>query len=199
VSSGGLGRDITALLRAASLPGSELVLPLPVYERVVAAGRVVGRLLGRVGPRVHTDFGEVLRGHASLSDGDARAAFGHTLSTIVGPRRQRLDASDRLYLAPAISFLTGWGERDPIISVEHTLAIHRQCRAAGSSCFRTPPTSRTSAIRCALAAWSRSSWRRPRQRRSMRAAGGSCCVASPTLRVRRRGALSDVRRAERRP
>jgi pimeloyl-ACP methyl ester carboxylesterase len=34
VSSGGLGRDITALLRAASLPGSELVLPRLVNERV---------------------------------------------------------------------------------------------------------------------------------------------------------------------
>ena len=41
------------------------------------------RLLGRVGLRVHTDVGEVLRGHASLSDGEARAAFLHTLRTIV--------------------------------------------------------------------------------------------------------------------
>ncbi len=41
VSSGGLGRDITALLRAASLPGAELVLPLLVHGRVLAAGRAV--------------------------------------------------------------------------------------------------------------------------------------------------------------
>src|ERR671932_456472 len=46
VSSGGLGREITALLRAASLPGSELVLPLLVNERVLGAGRIVGRVLG---------------------------------------------------------------------------------------------------------------------------------------------------------
>src|ERR671936_888788 len=99
VSSGGPGPDITALLRAASPPGSELVLPLLVNEQLIGAGRVVGRLLGRVGLRVHTDVGEVLRGHASLSDGEARSAFLHTLRTIVDPRGQRIDASDRLYLA----------------------------------------------------------------------------------------------------
>ena len=125
VDSGGLGREITPLLRAASLPGSELVLPFLVDDRVLGIGRGVGRLLGRVGLRVHTDLGEVLRGHASLSDGDARAAFLHTLRTIVDPMGQRVDASDRLYLAQAIPFLLVWGERDPIIPVEHAYTAHQ--------------------------------------------------------------------------
>jgi pimeloyl-ACP methyl ester carboxylesterase len=85
----------------------------------------MGRLLGRVGLRVHTDLGEVLRGHASLSDGEARAAFLHTLRTIVDPLGQRVDASDRLYLAQAVPFLIVWGERDPIIPVEHARTAHR--------------------------------------------------------------------------
>jgi pimeloyl-ACP methyl ester carboxylesterase len=125
VSSGGLGREITLLLRAASLPGSELVLPLLVDERLLGAGRFVGRLLGRAGLRVHTDVGEVLRGHASLSDGEARSAFLHTLRTIVDAGGQRVDATDRLYLAESIPFLIMWGERDPIIPVEHGRAAHR--------------------------------------------------------------------------
>jgi pimeloyl-ACP methyl ester carboxylesterase len=125
VSSGGLGREINALLRAVSLPGSELVLPFLVDDRVVGAGRVVGRLLGRVGLRVHTDVGEVLRGHASLSDGEARAAFLHTLRPIVDFKGQRVDATDRLYLAESIPFLIVWGERDPIIPAEHGRAAHR--------------------------------------------------------------------------
>jgi pimeloyl-ACP methyl ester carboxylesterase len=125
VSSGGLGREIGVLLRAAALPGSELVLPLLVNEPLLGAGRALGRLLGGVGLRVHTDLGEVLRGHASLSDGEARSAFLHTLRTVVDPRGQRVDASDRLYLAQAIPFLLVWGERDPIIPVEHARAAHR--------------------------------------------------------------------------
>ena len=125
VSSGGLGREISALLRAASLPGSELVLPLLVDARLLGAGRTVGRLLGSIGLRVHTDLGEVLRGHASLSDGEARAAFLHTLRTIVDPWGQRVDASDRLYLAQAVPFMIIWGDRDPIIPVEHARAAHR--------------------------------------------------------------------------
>jgi pimeloyl-ACP methyl ester carboxylesterase len=125
VSSGGLGREINALLRAASLPGSELVLPFLVDDRVVGAGRLVGSLLSRIGLRVHTDVGEVLRGHASLSDGEARAAFLHTLRPIVDLRGQRVDATDRLYLAESIPFLIIWGERDPIIPVEHGRAAHQ--------------------------------------------------------------------------
>jgi pimeloyl-ACP methyl ester carboxylesterase len=124
VSSGGLGRDITALLRAASLPGSEFVLPLLVNGRLLGAGHAVGKLLNRVGLRVHTDVGEVLRGHASLSDSEARSAFLHTLRTLVDHGGQRIDASDRLYLADAIPFLIVWGERDPIIPVAHAYAAH---------------------------------------------------------------------------
>jgi pimeloyl-ACP methyl ester carboxylesterase len=125
ISSGGLGREINALLRAASLPGSELVLPLLVDDRVLGLGRLAGRLLGRIGLRVHTDVEEVLRGHASLSDGATRAAFLHTLRTIVDLRGQRVDATDRLYLAEAIPFLIVWGERDPIIPADHGRAAHR--------------------------------------------------------------------------
>jgi pimeloyl-ACP methyl ester carboxylesterase len=124
VDSGGLGREVSGLLRLASLPGSEVVLPLLVNGRVVGAGRGVGRLLGRLGLRLRTDVGEVLRGHASLSDGEARAAFVHTLRAIVDPWGQRVDASDRLYLAQGVPFLIVWGERDPIIPVAHGRAAH---------------------------------------------------------------------------
>ncbi|HEV7804677.1 MAG TPA: alpha/beta fold hydrolase, partial [Solirubrobacteraceae bacterium] len=41
VSSGGLGREVTGVLRAATLPGSELVLPLLASAPVVRAGGAV--------------------------------------------------------------------------------------------------------------------------------------------------------------
>ena len=49
VSSGGLGREVHLLLRAASLPGADYVLPALTSRRLVDLGRGIGGLLGRVG------------------------------------------------------------------------------------------------------------------------------------------------------
>ena len=124
VDSGGLGRDVNVLLRSATLPGSELVLPLLASTRVLDAGRTVGGLFARLGLRVGTDIEEMARGHASLADRDARAAFVHTLRTIVDPGGQRVNATDRLYLAENVPFLIVWGARDRIIPVSHGRAAH---------------------------------------------------------------------------
>ena len=126
VDSGGLGRDVSLLLRAATLPGSELVLPLLAATRLLDAGRLAGRLLSRVGLSARTDIQEIARGHATLSDREARAAFVHTLRAVVEPGGQRVDASNRLYLAKHIPFLLVWGERDSIIPVAHGRATHEQ-------------------------------------------------------------------------
>jgi pimeloyl-ACP methyl ester carboxylesterase len=125
VDSGGLGREVNFLLRAATLPFSEVVLPLLANTRLLGAGRSVGRLFGRLGLHAGTDMVELGRGHASLEDPEARAAFIHTLRTIVDPMGQRVNATDRLYLAENIPFLLIWGARDPIIPVEHGLAAHK--------------------------------------------------------------------------
>jgi len=124
VDSGGLGRDVSALLRAATLPGSELVLPFLAATRLLDAGALAGRVLGRLGLRARTDFEEIARGHATLSDPDARAAFVHTLRSVVEPGGQRVDASSKLYLAEHIPLLLIWGEGDAIIPVSHGRATH---------------------------------------------------------------------------
>jgi pimeloyl-ACP methyl ester carboxylesterase len=126
IDSGGLGQEVNLLLRSATLPGAEFVLPLLASERVLSAGRGVGRLFGRLGLRVHTDIAEMARGHASLGESEARAAFVHTLRTIVDPAGQRVNANDRLYLAEEVPFLIIWGERDRIIPVAHAHTAHER-------------------------------------------------------------------------
>src|SRR4051794_12091098 len=64
VDSGGLGREVNLLLRAATLPLSEVVLPLLASTRLLDAGRAVGRFVGRLGLRAGTDMAELAPGHA---------------------------------------------------------------------------------------------------------------------------------------
>jgi pimeloyl-ACP methyl ester carboxylesterase len=125
VDSGGLGREVSPLLRAATLPGSELVLPLLAASRLLDAGRLAAGVLGRVGLRLGTDLEEMARGHATLSDPSARAAFVQTLRAVVGPSGQRVGADDRLYLASRVPVLLVWGERDSIIPISHARTAQR--------------------------------------------------------------------------
>jgi pimeloyl-ACP methyl ester carboxylesterase len=119
VSSGGLGREVNAMLRAAVLPGSELVLPVLASSRVISASSAIGSFLGRLGMRAGPDMEEIWRGFSSLNDVGARAAFIHTLRGIVDPGGQRVNATDRLYLAQRVPTMLLWGERDPIIPIHH--------------------------------------------------------------------------------
>ncbi|TML79925.1 MAG: alpha/beta fold hydrolase [Actinobacteria bacterium] len=121
VSSGGLGREVHMLLRAAALPGSELVLPLLASPGIIGRVDAVGAFLSRLGLRAGADLDELWRGFSSLADGGARAAFIHTLRTILDPGGQRVSATDRLYLAAEMPTLIVWGERDPIIPFRHGL------------------------------------------------------------------------------
>jgi pimeloyl-ACP methyl ester carboxylesterase len=123
-SSGGLGREVHALLRAATLPGSELVLPLIASRRILSVGTFAGQLLERFGLKAAPDLAEMARGYASLNDAGARQAFIHTLRAVLDPLGQRVSANDRLYLAGMMPSLILWGRRDPLIPCKHADAAH---------------------------------------------------------------------------
>ncbi len=124
VSSGGLGPDVSPILRAAALPGADLFIAATAAagQRV---GSVLGRVLGVVGMRPNADVAEVARGYASLADPERRTAFLATLRSVVGTQGQRVAAHDRLYLADALPLLIVWGARDPIIPAHHGEHTHQ--------------------------------------------------------------------------
>ena len=125
VSSGGLGPDVSPLLRAAALPGAELFISATAgVGRQV--GSVIGRGLGAIGLRPNADLTEVTRGYATLADPERRKAFVATLRSVVGMQGQRVAALDKLYLAESLPLLIVWGENDPIIPVEHAREAHEQ-------------------------------------------------------------------------
>ena len=117
VDSGGLGREVTPILRAATLPGAEVVLPVIAHRKVLDALRWAGRHTRWVPFRPAVN--EVARGYGSLVDTQARAAFVHTARSVIDVGGQRVDASDRLYLANEVPTLVVWGGRDSFIPVAH--------------------------------------------------------------------------------
>lgn len=125
VDSGGLGPEVHPLLRAATLPGAELVLPLIAHPRMHVVGEAIGQVLGRLGLELGHDLAEMIRGYASLSDAEARRAFLHTVRAVIDVDGQRVSAIDRLYLAQMIPTLIVWGRRDPLIPVEHAAVARR--------------------------------------------------------------------------
>jgi pimeloyl-ACP methyl ester carboxylesterase len=124
VGSGGLGDEVHALLRAATLPGSEFVLPMLAHPRVLAAAGMLPRGLGRLGLRTGPDLTEMARAYQSLSNAEARSAFIQTLRGVIDPSGQRINASDRLYLAAQMPSMVMWGARDRIIPVAHARVAH---------------------------------------------------------------------------
>lgn len=129
VSSGGLGNEVNLLLRAACLPGADLFLAATAGP-IAKTGSLVAGVLGRLGWHPGTDLDEVTRGFASLADTETRKAFLHTLKSVVGVEGQRVNASDRLYLASEIPTLLVSGERDPIIPANHAVEAHKLMRGS---------------------------------------------------------------------
>jgi pimeloyl-ACP methyl ester carboxylesterase len=124
VSSGGLGKEVGLVLRAATLPGAGLVLP--VITRRGPRDVVLGgaQVLSRVGLRTRADVRGTALGLASLRDPGARRAFIHTARSIIDAAGQRVSAHDRLYLAAGMPTLLLWGDRDPMIPSAHGIAAH---------------------------------------------------------------------------
>ena len=89
-------------------------------ERVTAPSRLFGANGLRTGP----DVAEIARGYASLSNAEGRAAFIHTVRAVIDPMGQRINASDRIYLASKMPTLIVWGCRDRIIPVDHAEPAH---------------------------------------------------------------------------
>lgn len=124
IDSGGLGPDVGVPLRLASLPGSELVLPVIASRHLLAPVERVGSWLRKGG--IESARGQELwRHYSSLSDGPTRRAFLRTLRAVVDHRGQAVSALNRLNARTEFPAMAIWGARDAIIPVEHAYAAQR--------------------------------------------------------------------------
>jgi pimeloyl-ACP methyl ester carboxylesterase len=123
VDAGGLGREVSVMLRLLTLPAIEYVMPVlfPGFAR--DWGDSVIRFLGARGIR-HARATEMWRAYRSLTEYENRQAFMRTMRAVIDPGGQSVSATSRLYLAAHMPTLIVWGDQDKIIPVSHAYQAH---------------------------------------------------------------------------
>ncbi|WP_374970461.1 alpha/beta fold hydrolase [Terrabacter sp. BE26] len=124
VATGGLGRTVSPLLRSATLPGAELVLPVIASTWVRERVELVGKAARGLGWRPSPDASAAWKGFTSLSDGESRRAFLATTRGVIDPGGQTVSARGQLLRAEQLRTLVIWGTRDRMIPVGHAQRAH---------------------------------------------------------------------------
>lgn len=119
VGTGGLGREVSPVLRSATLPLAEFVLPVLASPVVRGGAQTVGRLMARLGVKASHDIDQAWLGFTSLSDAESRRAFLATTRAVMDPGGQSVSARDFLADLAGIPTLVVWGKRDMVIPPEH--------------------------------------------------------------------------------
>ena len=124
VASGGLGDEVSPLIRSVSLPFAEFVLPLVMISGLRDAAAAVRNALARIGLRTDPIIEEVLTTYGRLTDRQTQRAFVETVRAAIDWSGQRASARDRLLLASEVPTLIVWGTHDRVIPVDHGRAAH---------------------------------------------------------------------------
>ncbi len=125
VASGGFGRSVSPLLRSATLPGAEWVLPLIASSWARSPAEAAGRRLAKLGWRPSRDVTEAWRGFTSLADAECRRAFLATTRSVIDPGGQTVSVRDHLPMTVEIPTLIIWGTRDHMIPAWHATAAQQ--------------------------------------------------------------------------
>ena len=124
VASGGLGHDVTLVLRAATLPGTALALRVAAAITPDWLTKLALRLVRKVPTVSPAEIDGLADAFDALADHDARKAFTDTVRGALNWSGQRLDGTERLYLLADTPVLLVAGNRDSVIPFAHTLAAH---------------------------------------------------------------------------
>ncbi|MEV3853788.1 alpha/beta hydrolase [Streptomyces sp. NPDC050095] len=124
ISTGGVGRRVTPVLRAATLPGAGLGLGLLKLPGARLQINACIRALQLLDTGLGVDAEDLVDLVDALPDQNSRNAFTRTLRAVVDWRGQVVTMLDRCYLAQGIPTLLLWGDRDSVLPVAHAHTAH---------------------------------------------------------------------------
>ncbi|WP_234834960.1 alpha/beta fold hydrolase [Mycolicibacterium stellerae] len=157
ISSGGLGAEVTPVLRAATLPGADAVVAGLSSIPAALTQRLFGVLPALIGGSDAGVLAEVLHG---LSAEHQRRAFLRTARTVIDWRGQTVSAIRQLGLLSDVPLLVAWGANDKTIPPQHHHALAErvphavtvEIAGAGHYPHETAPAQMLSALQTFLAA-----------------------------------------------
>lgn len=119
VSTGGLGKEVTPLIRFLTVPGSSSVLAAATFRpwRPLVAGAL--RSLSKLPISATRDLDEVADIYESLADPAQRTAVQRVTSHVLNWKGQFVTMTDRSYLARLMPVLVIWGRQDMVIPSSH--------------------------------------------------------------------------------
>lgn len=119
VSTGGLGKDVTPLIRFLTVPGSGVIIAAATLRpwRPLVAGTL--RALSRSRLSATRDLGEVAAIYEALADPAERRAVQRVTSHVLNWRGQFVTMTDRGYLARLMPTLVIWGRQDMVLPSSH--------------------------------------------------------------------------------
>jgi pimeloyl-ACP methyl ester carboxylesterase len=119
VSTGGLGKEVTPLIRFLTVPGSGSLLAAATFRpwRPLVAGAL--RSLSKLPISATRDLDEVASIYESLADPAQRTAVQRVTSHVLNWHGQFVTMTDRSYLARLMPVLVIWGRQDMVIPSSH--------------------------------------------------------------------------------
>lgn len=125
VASGGLGREVSPLLRSATLPLAKHVLGVVASAPVLSRVEALGRGASKVGWRPGADISAIWHGFTSLGDQESRRAFLATTRAVIDVGGQSISAYDHLGDVEVLPTLIVWGSKDRMIPAWHAVKAQR--------------------------------------------------------------------------
>ena len=123
VSPGGLGPEVTPVIRAVSMPGFHTAMGVLTIPGLRHVGVVGMKALSKTGIPHTRDLDEVSAIFENFKDPKFRAAIAHVVRAVIDWRGQIVTMADRAYLTEAMPMCLIWGDDDSVIPHSHARRI----------------------------------------------------------------------------